>query len=280
MHHLDVPEEVKRRSTRPRRRVVLRPIGGRIAASLAFERAVTKILAEGMIIARDLGMEVAAELKKQLSVDEDAIIVLDDAALRFGYFSDRLRDWLAGRVDHLASILRQIFGAEETRYRVAFTTAVKAASGGIDITPFLSATDVQPHIEAAMLRSTSLVRGLTDAHAKALAQDVINAATHGKRAADLAKDLTETYKVSAKRARVIARDQVAELNAQMNKVRQQQVGVEKYSWQSSRDERVRKLHGISDGQIFRWDEPGPDDGMHPGEPIMCRCIARAVLEFD
>ena len=56
MHHLDVPEEVKRRSSRPRRRVVLRPIGGRIAAELELQRAITRILAEGLVLARGPGM--------------------------------------------------------------------------------------------------------------------------------------------------------------------------------------------------------------------------------
>lgn len=272
MHHLDVSEEVKRRANRPRRRAVLRPIGGRIAAELELQRGITRILAEGLVLARGPGMEIAGELKRQLAVT-------DDATLRFGWFSDRLRDFLADRVDSLATILRRIFGAEETRHRVAFSSAIKAATGGIDISPVLNATDVRPHIDAAMLRSANLVRGITDQFAQRLAQDVMRAASQGTRAADLAKDLTANYEWGRKRAKLIARDQIAELNGQLNKVRQQQVGVEKYQWSTSLDERVRPTHQVLEGQTFSWSEPGPDDGNHPGMAINCRCVARAVIEF-
>ena len=272
MHRLDVPEEVKRRSNRPRRRVVLRPIGGRIAAELELQRAITRILAEGLVLARGPGIEIAGELKRQLTVT-------DDATLRFGWFSDRLRDFLADRVDHLATILRQLFGAEETRHRVAFSSAIKVATGGIDISPVLNAADVRPHIDAAMLRSANLVKGITDEFAKRLSQDVIRAATQGQRSVDLAKELTKNYEWGRKRAKLIARDQVAEFNAQLNKVRQTQVGVEKYQWSTSLDERVRPTHQVLEGQTFRWDEPGPDEGNHPGEAINCRCVARAVIEL-
>ena len=271
MHHLDVSEEVKRRSNRPHRRVVLRPIGGRIAAELELQRAITRILAEGLVLARGPGVEIAGELKRQLAVT-------DDATLRFGWFSDRLRDYLADKVDHLATILRQLFGAEETRHRVAFSSAIKSSTG-IDITPVLNATDIAAHIDTAMQRSANLVKGITDEFAKRLSQDVIRSATTGQRSTDLAKDLTKNYEWGRKRAKLIARDQVAEFNSQLNKVRQQQVGVEKYQWSTSLDERVRPTHQVLEGQTFRWDEPGPDDGNHPGEAINCRCVARAVIEF-
>ena len=269
MHHLDVPEEVKRRSNRPQRRVVLRPIGGRIAAELELQRAITRILAEGLVLARGPGVEIAGELKRQLAVT-------DDATLRFGWFSDRLRDFLAGRVDQLAGILRQIFGAEETRHRVAFSSAIKVSTG-IDITPVLNATDVRPHIDAAMLRSANLVKGITDQYATRLAADVMKAAMQGTRAADLAKELTANYEWGRKRAKLIARDQIAEWNGQLNKIRQEQVGIEKYVWSSSLDERVRPLHQQYEGQTFFWNDP-PEDGP-PGTAINCRCVARAVIEF-
>ena len=45
------------------------------------------------------------------------------------------------------------------------------------------------------------------------------------------------------------------------------------------DERERAHHVDREGKEFNWDKP-PDDG-HPGQPILCRCYAEAVLpEFD
>ena len=92
-----------------------------------------------------------------------------------------------------------------------------------------------------------------------------------------------------KRAKLIARDQVASLQGDITRVRQQSIGVERYVWRTSIDERVRSSHRAREGEIFEWGKPiGPQlrkkgltvdtiDG-HPGKPINCRCYAEPVLE--
>jgi SPP1 gp7 family putative phage head morphogenesis protein len=88
------------------------------------------------------------------------------------------------------------------------------------------------------------------------------------------------------RAKVIARDQTAKMNSAFNQERQQSVGIEKYEWQTSGDERVRDNHADLDGQTFRWDDPGPCKGTidgepcHPGEDIQCRCNAIPSFDLD
>lgn len=101
----------------------------------------------------------------------------------------------------------------------------------------------------------------------------------GLRAEDMAKLLLARGNVSKHRAELIARDQVLKLNGQINRIRQQNAGVESYTWSTSHDERVRHEHELRDGKPFRWDLP-PDDG-HPGEPIQCRCIPIPIItELD
>lgn len=86
--------------------------------------------------------------------------------------------------------------------------------------------------------------------------------------------------VSKRRARLIARDQVASLNGELTQIRQTRMGVEEYVWRTVGDERVRPAHEELDGRRFRWDDPPPEG--HPGEPINCRCVAEPVLDpiFD
>ena len=87
-------------------------------------------------------------------------------------------------------------------------------------------------------------------------------------------------------AALIARDQTAKMNSAFNQVRQVELGIRRYEWSTSLDERVREDHAALNNQVFRWDEPGPCKGAidgepcHPGEDIQCRCVAIPVFDLD
>ena len=54
-----------------------------------------------------------------------------------------------------------------------------------------------------------------------------------------------------------------------------------YTWMTSRDERVRPRHKELDGKEYEYGKPtGAEDGLPPGQPIMCRCVARGIVEID
>ena len=90
--------------------------------------------------------------------------------------------------------------------------------------------------------------------------------------------MSERTEVSDSRATLIARDQVAKLNGELTKERQQDIGVEGYIWRTVGDERVRESHEEVDGQYFSWDNPPSEtDDNHPGEDYQCRCWAEPVL---
>lgn len=99
--------------------------------------------------------------------------------------------------------------------------------------------------------------------------------TFGLRVEQLRDRLLERADVSKSRAALIARDQTLKLNGALNRVRQVNAGVEKYTWSTSHDERVRESHAELDGEVFSWDAP-PEPG-HPGEDFQCRCVAIPVL---
>lgn len=60
----------------------------------------------------------------------------------------------------------------------------------------------------------------------------------------------------------------------VNQLRQQDLGIERYSWRSQDDAKVRDSHADYDDQVFRWDEPPA--GGHPGQAHNCRCYAEPV----
>jgi SPP1 gp7 family putative phage head morphogenesis protein len=60
----------------------------------------------------------------------------------------------------------------------------------------------------------------------------------------------------------------------INQLRQQDLGIETYSWRSHDDAKVRDRHAANDDKLFRWDSP--PEGGHPGQAYNCRCHAEPV----
>ena len=94
--------------------------------------------------------------------------------------------------------------------------------------------------------------------------------------ADIGK-VIKTY--STTRPALIARDQVGKLNGRITQLRQTELGIKKFIWQTAGDKRVRKAHVALEGKEFNWKTGAPGEGI-PGEPIQCRCIAEPVFSED
>lgn len=102
----------------------------------------------------------------------------------------------------------------------------------------------------------------------------------GKTTTRILKEIQRAYKVNLKHAKLIARDQTAKLNGQIQRHQQIDAGITEYIWCTCGDERVRASHKALDGKKFSWDNPPLNsDGRacHPGEDYQCRCIGRPVF---
>lgn len=104
------------------------------------------------------------------------------------------------------------------------------------------------------------------------------AAETGMRVETLEKRIEERFGVTQRRARLIARDQTLKLNGDLAEARQLDVGISKYTWSTSRDERVRDDHRELEGTMHEWTEPPVVDQRtgrraHPGRDYNCRCVA-------
>ncbi len=124
-------------------------------------------------------------------------------------------------------------------------------------------------------------------------QIVLESYIKGRSIRDIQKEIQEQYNVSKRKAQLLARDQVATLNAQVTKLQQQDAGCSKYRWSSSKDSRVRDCHRALDGKVFSWDDPPEmwydtkEKGRvytgrrcHPGEDYCCRCVAIPVFDLE
>jgi len=153
----------------------------------------------------------------------------------------------------------------------------KALSGlGVSLSPKLgplAAKRMVAAAKAARKENVSLIKTAAQTLHQQISQ--VLEETQGKRWEEIAPLIAERVSVGEYNAERIARDQTLTLNADLIRVQQEEAGITGYIWSTSQDERVREEHADREGVEFSWDDP-PEDG-HPGEPILCRCVAIPLL---
>lgn len=196
---------------------------------------------------------------------------ISDTAFGFALFMEQLRSALDSESSRASGSVAAAFADEERRNRTRLGNSIKSRFG-IDAASLMTSGDVRDTVQVAVQRSVGLIRGLNDDVAKRVEFAVLDAAQRGQSTTVLSERLRGEMGVARNRARLIAKDQVSSLNSALNRVRQEQFGIDSYVWRTVGDERVRDEHASRDGKVFRWDDP-PEDG-NPGEPIGCRCVAQ------
>ena len=91
------------------------------------------------------------------------------------------------------------------------------------------------------------------------------------------------YMIDERRIKRIAYDQTGKLNEAINRINQEQAGIEFFEWWGVDDARERPQHKILNGKIFKWNDkqerlPIIDTKGtrgYPGEAVYCRCQALA-----
>jgi SPP1 gp7 family putative phage head morphogenesis protein len=165
--------------------------------------------------------------------------------------------------------LASLFASNTATYqKQQFARQTKAALG---IDPFIQDKRLMPLTQAFVDANVGFIKGLTDDTASRIEKSALTAIQDGTLWTDFQDDLEKSFGFSESRSELIARDQTGKLYGQLNASRQRELGVDKFIWRTSEDERVRDEHEALDGETFSYDEP-PDEGL-PGEPIMCRCTA-------
>lgn len=153
----------------------------------------------------------------------------------------------------------------------------------VKIDVFVGDAGVTEHLDAFVTQNVQAVLGLTDGAQRRLHGIVLQGARQGLRYDTVAKLMRADLQVSERRAANLARDQLGSLNAELTELRQTGLGIKRYKWVTSRDERVRKSHRLLDNTIQEWGKPpivnaATGERGHPGQPKRCRCTPIAVVE--
>lgn len=106
----------------------------------------------------------------------------------------------------------------------------------------------------------------------------------GYRAENLQRIIKESYGVSERKAKFLARQETNLLTAKYKQTRYASGGIDKYEWSTTSHggSGVRDSHKELNGQIFRFDNPplisGTTRYCNPGEDFNCYC--KAIPIFD
>jgi SPP1 gp7 family putative phage head morphogenesis protein len=161
---------------------------------------------------------------------------------------------------------------------------------GINVRQIFEDEKLKTVIDAHVKENVDLIKSIPKEYFQRVQNVVLEGISDGLSSGTIAKQLLTQGKdaknigvlgITQRRAKIIARDQTAKLNGQVNSKRQQNLGITDYKWRTSKDNRVRHAHRELEGVQFSWKDPSnrPPDGLDPGQPILCRCVAEAVVIF-
>lgn len=246
---------------RRRKPVPFRPIPHDKKAAKAYTKALQGMVAEIAKITREEVVPAASKGPAEAS-----------AAL------EGMKRLAVSITPNTVNIVTGILKKAETTHQAAWIKSVHSATG-IDIRPVITEGDLAEEFALVVKRNVSLVKDLSDDACNRVERVITQAVLNGTRAGDISKDLTEQFGIANRRAKLIARDQMAKATSDLTRLRQEQCGIKKYRWSTSLDERVRKTHKANEGRIFAWAVPPSVTG-HPGHDVNCRCVAIAEIDLS
>jgi SPP1 gp7 family putative phage head morphogenesis protein len=160
-------------------------------------------------------------------------------------------------------------------------------SFGIDV--FSNSQLARNYLDAATYQNATLITSIPAQYLEQVSNIVMANMRAGMRPSFIEAQLASQFGVTARRAKMIARDQTAKVQGELNKRKQQAAGFNFFRWVDSHDQRVRHRHRaiaekVTDyGEgVYRWDDlPLSDKGepIQPGSDYQCRCVAVAVPDF-
>lgn len=109
--------------------------------------------------------------------------------------------------------------------------------------------------------------------------------SHGIATEEVAAMIKKHTDISGRKAELLARDQVATLLGEINKERQNDLGITQFEWMSSNDERVRETHAELANKVYSWVDLPTINGtpVYPRAPVIecinCRCECIPYMPF-
>lgn len=185
--------------------------------------------------------------------------------------------------------VNQVVGSNQRKFEKLVSNTV-----GVDIAGILTGEGLTDFVETQVVKNSTLITNMTSEYLKEVETVIINGVNSGLRYEEIAKQIqARTGSAGSKltnKARLIARNEVANINSQLTKRRSEDLGIKEFIWSTSDDERVRgdpgglypdakPSHFRLDGKRFSWKDGAKtiNGSIWPGSEINCRCVAINVI---
>ena len=250
-------------------------------------------------------------MKFEYEVQREAEKELKTNAQLLGGLSERLRQLHAYTLSQASSELSLISLEIQRLFNIEFSTGIaKKFVNKINITDKKNITQavlqvggrkaktkikaikalqdrgIDSIVQHSMKRNVGLIQSIPQQYFQRVQEAIYDGLEKGTGTKELGKVISDIGGVTERRGKFIARDQLASVHGDLTKKRQQNLGLKKFMWLTSKDERVRDTHEALEGMIFEWDTgasgpgvPAEMVGLVPGEDFNCRCTS-TVVEDD
>lgn len=142
-------------------------------------------------------------------------------------------------------------------------------------------------IKALLFENVSLIKSIPNEYFKQITGAVARSIENGEGVKWLADELKSYGAKTARRAQLIAQDQTRKAYTSINLRNFTENGIKKFEWVHTGGSREpREYHKyVLNGNIYSIDDPpiiNPKTGERgfPGQLPYCRCVMRAVLDFE
>lgn len=170
-----------------------------------------------------------------------------------------------------SSVMSEIFSSSEKQYNEAIKSLF-----ALDI--FSNNQSMTMILEQTISNSTGMMKNIESDNLNKVRQIVNTGIIEGKTSSQIKDDLVKSKAVARRRAENIARNETGNAYAAINKARNKALGVKKFKWITSNDERVRPEHQSFNNKIYTFTRP--PNGLMPGEDYNCRCVYSIVIEEE
>lgn len=217
----------------------------------------------------------ATEDQRQLLMAYDATAAEElQAAIK------SLRDRWLKRFEKAAEELAQFFAKKVVNRSDADLKKILKKSG-IAI-EFQITKPMREAVDAIVHENVSLIKSIPEKYLQQVEGSTMRSVLAGRDLKTLYDDIRSHYNVTDRRAALIARDQNNKATSALQKVRFQEIGIEKAVWRHSHAGRdPRKSHVANDGKEYDvakgWYDPEVKEHIRPGYLINCRCFCTPIL---
>lgn len=132
------------------------------------------------------------------------------------------------------------------------------------------------YIQSSITQNVGYIKSIEVQYHSKVETVVYEGVKNGTSTKQIREQIVKQLHVSESKAQFLAVDQSGTIHGQLVAKRHLNMGVKKFEWVTSNDERVRKSHQALGSKLFSYKQL-PSEGL-PGTPYRCRCTAYPIFE--